>query len=115
MRAAARNIAAGRKPSGVERVIAEDHRNTPPVAGGCGPFWFADRPRTACRYSHLGGSRHPSQASDCGQRNLVAVLMTKSPRAMLDVIWRQTRVMIYQAMIDSGHVESPCYPTISGQ
>jgi len=32
------------------------------------------------------------------QTKLVAVLMAQSPQAMLNVIWRQTRVMVYQAM-----------------
>ncbi len=34
------------------------------------------------------------------QTKLVAVLMAQSPQAMLNVIWRQTRVMVYQAMIN---------------
>jgi CubicO group peptidase (beta-lactamase class C family) len=32
------------------------------------------------------------------QAKLVAVLMAQTPRAMLNVIWRQTRTMVYQAM-----------------
>ena len=32
------------------------------------------------------------------QTKLVAVLMAHTPRAMLNVIWRQTRTMVYQAM-----------------
>ena len=32
------------------------------------------------------------------QTKLVAVLMTQSPQTMLNVIWRQTRTMVYQAM-----------------
>jgi CubicO group peptidase (beta-lactamase class C family) len=32
------------------------------------------------------------------QTKLVAVLMAQTPRAMLNVIWRQTRTMVYQAM-----------------
>jgi len=32
------------------------------------------------------------------QTKLVAVLMAQSPQAMLNVIWRQTRTMVYQAM-----------------
>ncbi len=32
---------------------------------------------------------------------LVAVLMAQAPRAMLDVIWRQARTMVYQAMTQS--------------
>src|SRR5579864_306692 len=32
------------------------------------------------------------------QTKLVAVLMAQSPQTMLNVIWRQTRVMVYQAM-----------------
>ncbi len=32
------------------------------------------------------------------QTKLVAVMMTQSPQAMLNVIWRQTRTMVYQAM-----------------
>ncbi|HLK70103.1 MAG TPA: serine hydrolase domain-containing protein [Bryobacteraceae bacterium] len=32
------------------------------------------------------------------QTKLVAVLMAQAPRANLNVIWRQTRVMVYQAM-----------------
>jgi CubicO group peptidase (beta-lactamase class C family) len=34
------------------------------------------------------------------QARLVAVLMAQSPRAMLGLIWRQTRTMVYQAMVD---------------
>jgi CubicO group peptidase (beta-lactamase class C family) len=34
------------------------------------------------------------------QAKLVAVLMAQSPRAMLNVIWRQTVTMVYQAMVD---------------
>jgi CubicO group peptidase (beta-lactamase class C family) len=34
------------------------------------------------------------------QAKLVAVLMAQSPRAQLNVIWRQTRTMVYQAMTD---------------
>jgi CubicO group peptidase (beta-lactamase class C family) len=32
------------------------------------------------------------------QTKLVAVMMTQSPQAMLNVIWRQTRTIVYQAM-----------------
>jgi hypothetical protein len=32
------------------------------------------------------------------QTKLVAVLMAQTPRPMLNVIWRQTRTMVYQAM-----------------
>jgi CubicO group peptidase (beta-lactamase class C family) len=32
------------------------------------------------------------------QAKLVAVLMAQTPRAQLNVIWRQTRTMVYQAM-----------------
>jgi len=32
------------------------------------------------------------------QTKLVAVLMAQSPQTMLNVIWRQTRTMVYQAM-----------------
>jgi CubicO group peptidase (beta-lactamase class C family) len=34
------------------------------------------------------------------QARLVAVLMTQGPRATLNLIWRQTRTMVYQAMTD---------------
>ena len=34
------------------------------------------------------------------QSKLVAVLMAQAPRDMLNVIWRQTRMMVYQAMTD---------------
>src|SRR5271165_2163769 len=34
------------------------------------------------------------------QTKLVAVLMMQTPQAMLNVIWRQMRVMVYQAMIN---------------
>ncbi len=32
------------------------------------------------------------------QTKLVAVLMAQTPQAMLNVIWRQTRTIVYQAM-----------------
>jgi CubicO group peptidase (beta-lactamase class C family) len=34
------------------------------------------------------------------QTKLVAVLMAQTPQALLNVIWRQTRTMVYQAMVN---------------
>jgi CubicO group peptidase (beta-lactamase class C family) len=34
------------------------------------------------------------------QSKLLAVLMAQTPQAMLSVMWRQTRVMVYQAMVN---------------
>ena len=34
------------------------------------------------------------------QTKLVAVLMAQTPRPSLNMIWRQTRTMVYQAMTD---------------